>query len=66
MSIQARDIAIKASEFCELLDNVHIKAMKQGAIYSLLCMLKDNYGEDFEEPLVFFLAHGSFTEGLHE
>ena len=66
MSFQTRDIAIKASEFCELLDNVHIKAMKQGAIYSFLCMLKDNYGEDFEEPLVFFLTHGSLAEESHE
>ena len=59
---QTHEIAVKGVDFCETLEKEEFKCFRQGAIYSMLCMLKDRFGTDFEEPLVFFLQHGTMEE----
>lgn len=60
---QAHIIAAKGVDFCVELEKEEMKHLRQGAIYSMLCMLKDKFGEDFEEPLIFFLlAHGDLNK----
>lgn len=59
---QTHIIAAKGVDFCEELEKEEMKLFRQGAIYSMLCMLKDKFGEDFEKPLIFFLAHGDLNK----
>lgn len=59
-------VAVKSMELCESIKKLDDKVMKQGAIYSTLCGLKEIFGEDFEEPLVYFLAHGDNKEEYNE
>ena len=59
---QTHIIAVKGVDFCEELEKEEMKCFRQGAIYSMLCMLKDKFGQDFEELLIFFLAHGDLNK----